>query len=79
MGAYLHYLHARRGWAPIGSLWPSTLPIYGHIVIVIEENKDVEQILGSRVDAPNIRELAAEGAVISAMFGEEQYSQGNYF
>jgi hypothetical protein len=59
--------------------WPSTLPIYGHIVIVIEENKDVEQILGSRVDAPNIRELAAEGAVISAMFGEEHYSQGNYF
>jgi hypothetical protein len=25
--------------------WPSSLPVYDHIVIVIEENKDVEQIL----------------------------------
>ena len=59
--------------------WPSTLPVYDHIVIVIEENKDVEQIFGSQFDAPYIRQLAAEGAVIDAMFGEEHYSQGNYF
>jgi phosphatidylinositol-3-phosphatase len=59
--------------------WPSPLPVYDHIVIVIEENKDFEQILGNRTDAPYIRELAAEGAVISRMFGEEHYSQGNYF
>jgi phosphatidylinositol-3-phosphatase len=59
--------------------WPSTLPVYDHIVIVIEENKDVEQIFGSRMDAPYIRKLAEEGALISRMFGEEHYSQGNYF
>jgi Phosphoesterase family len=59
--------------------WPSTLPVYDHIVIVIEENKDVEQIFGSRLDAPYIRKLAEEGALISRMFGEEHYSQGNYF
>src|SRR3954462_16011189 len=59
--------------------WPSTLPVYDHIVIVIEENKDVEQIFGSQFGAPYIRQLAAEGAVIDAMFGEEHYSQGNYF
>src|SRR5207245_11472812 len=59
--------------------WPSTLPVYDHIVIVIEENKDFEQILGSRIEAPYIRQLAEEGAVISRMFGEEHYSQGNYF
>ena len=59
--------------------WPSALPVYDHIVIVIEENKNVEQIFGSRFDAPYIRKLAAEGAVISAMFAEEHYSQGNYF
>ena len=59
--------------------WPSTLPIYDHIVIVVEENKDVEQILGSRSDAAYIRQLAAEGAVIRDIFGEEHYSQGNYF
>ena len=54
--------------------WPSTLPVYDHIVVVIEENKDFEQILGSRLDAPYIRELAAEGAVISCMSGEEPES-----
>ncbi|HEY2184439.1 MAG TPA: alkaline phosphatase family protein [Xanthobacteraceae bacterium] len=59
--------------------WPPTLPVYDHIVIVIEENKDVEQILGSRFDAPYIRKLATEGASLSRIFGEEHYSQGNYF
>jgi len=34
--------------------WPSTLPVYDHIVIVVEENKDFEQILGGRFDAPYI-------------------------
>ena len=28
--------------------WPSTLPVYDHIVIVVEENKDFEQIFGGR-------------------------------
>jgi hypothetical protein len=58
--------------------WPSTLPVYDHIVVVVEENKDVEQIFGSQFDASYIRGLATEGAVIDA-FGEEHYSQGNYF
>src|SRR5215831_4923260 len=43
--------------------WPSTLPVYDHIVIVVEENKDFEQILGGKFDAPYIRKLAAEGAI----------------
>ena len=59
--------------------WPPELPVYDHIVIVIEENKDFEQILGSRLDAPYLRQLAAEGAVIDRMHGEEHFSQGNYF
>jgi hypothetical protein len=41
------------------------------IVIVVEENKDFEQILGGRFDAPYIRKLAAEGAVFERMFAEE--------
>src|SRR5262245_50599939 len=59
--------------------WPSTLPVYDHIIIVVEENKDVEQILGRKSDAPYIRKLAAEGASFERMFAEEHYSQGNYF
>ena len=59
--------------------WPPELPVYDHIVIVIEENKDFEQIIGSPFDAPYLRQLAAEGAVIDRMYGEEHFSQGNYF
>jgi len=58
---------------------PSNLPVYDHIVIVVEENKDYEQIFDGKFEAPYIRKLAAEGASISRMFGEEHYSQGNYF
>ena len=58
--------------------WPSTLPVYDHIVIVVEENKDYEQILGGH-DAPYLQKLAAEGASFERMFGEEHFSQGNYF
>jgi phosphoesterase family protein len=59
--------------------WPSTLPVYDHIVIVVEENKDFEQILGRKRGAPYIRQLAAEGASFTRMFGEEHNSEGNYF
>src|SRR5215471_20161477 len=55
--------------------WPAGLPVYDHIVIVIEENKDFEQILDARPDAPYIRQLASEGASFSRMFGEEHHSQ----
>src|SRR5947208_6919529 len=47
-------------------------------ISVVEENKDYEQILGGH-DAPYLGKLAAEGASFSRMFGEEHYSQGNYF
>jgi phospholipase C len=32
--------------------WPSTLPVYDHIVIVVEENKDFEEIFGGKFNAP---------------------------
>src|SRR3984893_602867 len=59
--------------------WPSMLPVYDHIVIVIEENKDVEQIFGGGYDAPYLRQLAAEGALMSRIFGEEHYKSGKLF
>src|SRR5436305_14328277 len=54
--------------------WPSTLPVYDHIVIVVEENKDYEQILGGH-DAPYLGKLAAEGASFERMFGEEHFAK----
>lgn len=58
--------------------WSSDLPVYDHIVIVVEENKDYEQIIGNPA-APYINGLAREGASLSRMFAEEHYSEGNYF
>src|SRR4029079_9396097 len=57
---------------------PAGLPVYGHVVIVVEENKDYEQILGHKA-APYLNRLAAEGALLTRMFGEEHNSEGNYF
>ena len=59
--------------------WPAGLPVYDHVVIVIEENKNYEEIIGSG-SAPYINgTLAAEGANLTRIFGEEHNSEGNYF
>jgi len=59
--------------------WPPGLPVYDHVVVVIEENKDYDQINGSSA-APYLNvTLRKEGANLTRMFGEEHNSQGNYF
>lgn len=58
--------------------WPTSLPRYDHIVIVVEENKNYEQVIGNAA-APYLNRLAAEGTVLTHMFGEEHDSEGNYF
>src|SRR3954471_17433657 len=58
---------------------PTGLPKYDHIVIVVEENKDYGEVIGNAA-APYINTvLKAEGANFTRMYGEEHYSQGNYF
>ncbi|MFC2131518.1 alkaline phosphatase family protein [Bacteroidota bacterium] len=59
--------------------WPASLPVYDHIVIVMEENKDYSEIIGND-NAPYINDvLKVEGASFLRIYGEEHYSQGNYF
>jgi phosphatidylinositol-3-phosphatase len=58
--------------------WPSALPKYDHIVIVVEENKNYDQIIGNTA-APYLNKLASEGASLVRMFAEEHPSEGNYF
>ena len=43
------------------------LPRYDHILIVVEENKDFEQIIGNPA-APYLNRLAAEGTLLTRMF-----------
>src|SRR5262249_52030008 len=56
----------------------ASLPRYDHIVIVVEENRDYEEIIRNK-DAPFLNRLAEEGASLTHMFAEEHPSQGNYF
>lgn len=59
--------------------WPSGLPVYDHVVIVVEENKGYEQIIGNPA-APYINEvLRKEGANFTRFYAEEHFSEGNYF
>lgn len=59
--------------------WPSDLPVYDHVLIVVEENRGYGEIIGNP-NAPYINGvLAKQGAVLTKMFGEEHHSEGNYF
>ena len=51
---------------------------YDHVVIVIEENTDYAQVLGNRVDAPFINELADGGVNFTECYAITHPSQPNY-
>jgi phosphatidylinositol-3-phosphatase len=55
----------------------SELPRPDHIVIVIEENKSFNQIIGNR-EAPYINKLAKSGALFTESYGVTHPSQPNY-
>ena len=59
--------------------WLRGLPVYDHVVIVVEENKDYEEIIGNRRASYINDVLRTEGATFTKMYGEEHNSQGNYF
>ena len=59
--------------------WAAGLPVYDHIVFVVMENKDYDEIIGNP-RAPYINNiLKKEGANFTQIYGEEHFSQGNYF
>ena len=53
------------------------VPRFAHIFVIVEENKDFDQILGG-VDAPNIARLAKAYGNATRFFGEVHPSEGNY-
>jgi phosphatidylinositol-3-phosphatase len=55
------------------------LPRPAHVVIVIDENKSFENIIGNTEDAPYLNELAAHAAVFTRSYGVAHPSQPNYF
>src|SRR6185295_11032677 len=61
--------------------WPLELPHYDHVVIVVEENRGIEQIFPKGRLSPStyLERLRHEGATLGNLFAEEHHSQGNYF
>jgi acid phosphatase len=67
------------GQSPDSTGHRGELRAYDHVVIVVEENKYYDQVIGSR-NAPYINQvLRAEGANLTNMYAEEHESEGNYF
>ncbi|RXS68137.1 acid phosphatase [Streptomyces sp. TM32] len=56
----------------------AALPSYDHVVVVVFENKQYGEIIGSR-DAPYLNELAQGGADLTGMKALTHPSQPNYF
>jgi acid phosphatase len=65
--------------APESKAEAKALPVYDHIVVVFEENKDYEQVIDNPWTPYISSVLRKEGAVFTKMFGEEHFSEGNYF
>jgi acid phosphatase len=64
---------------PPGLTWPAGLPVYDHVVVVVEENKDYEEIIGNNRASYINDILKKEGASLTQMYAEEHHSEGNYF
>ncbi|ORT55769.1 alkaline phosphatase family protein [Streptomyces sp. CB03238] len=63
---------------PGGAARAAALPSYDHVVVVVFENKQYGEIIGS-ANAPYINQLANAGASLTAMKALTHPSQPNYF
>ncbi|HEV2656193.1 MAG TPA: alkaline phosphatase family protein, partial [Ktedonobacteraceae bacterium] len=61
-----------------GNLLAAPLPRFDHIVVVIEENKDYSEIIGSGTGATYINALAGQGALLTNSHAITHPSQPNY-
>ncbi len=55
----------------------AAVPRYAHVVVIIEENKDYQQILDGK-DAPNIARLARAYGTATQFYSEVHPSEANY-
>jgi hypothetical protein len=63
--------------SPLVPSVPGAVPRPDHVLVVVFENKDYEQIVGSP-QAPSLTELAHQGANLTDAHGEAHPSQPNY-
>jgi hypothetical protein len=63
--------------APHVDFAAATIPTFAHVVIVMEENKDPDDVIGNK-SAPYINALAANGAYMTRSFAVAHPSEPNY-
>jgi Phosphoesterase family len=63
---------------PTASPVSSALPHFDHVVIVIEENKDYSELIGTGTGAPYINRLATQGTLFTNSHAITHPSQPNY-
>jgi phosphatidylinositol-3-phosphatase len=63
--------------APPVDFAAATIPTPAHVIIVVEENKDPDDVIGNK-SAPYINTLAANGAYMTRSFAETHPSEPNY-
>src|SRR5262245_35839774 len=64
---------------PAGTAYAkATVPKFGHVVVVVMENKNYGAIIGRPDEAPYINQLAGRGALFSNSFALTHPSQPNY-
>jgi phosphatidylinositol-3-phosphatase len=57
---------------------PETPFVFGHVVLVVEENHDYSQVIGS-ASAPYLNSLASQYGLAAQYFADTHPSIGNYF
>ena len=74
-------LSGSTNYNPAGALTVNTtgIPNYSHIVVVVEENKNNNEITGNSAQAPFINSLMSNGASLTNFTAETHPSQPNYF
>jgi len=78
VGALILYIPAHVDKvAPPVDITAATIPTPAHVIIVMEENRDPDDVMGN-ASAPYINSLAANGANMTQSFAETHPSEPNY-
>jgi phosphatidylinositol-3-phosphatase len=64
--------------APAVHLSAATIPVFDHVVIVMEENHSYAEIIGNTSNAPYFNTLAGQGALMTKSFAVTHPSEPNY-
>jgi hypothetical protein len=72
-------LSSPSGPRPPGPPPPGTFPLFGHVVLVVEENHSYSEVIGNTAHMPYLNSLATQYGLATQYFASTHPSIGNYF